>query len=131
MSNLRFMLEGSASGHLLALEEPLSFWGGVDPVDGRIIDAAHPQLGETVTGSLLVMPHGKGSSSSSSVLAESLRLGTGPAAILLREPDPILLIGALVAKSLYEVVCPIVVGDFPRLDDGKWSIHGGELTRIE
>lgn len=56
-----------------------------------------------------MMPAGRGSSSSSSVLAEAIRRGTAPAAIVLATPDPILAVGALVAESLYGGRCPIVV----------------------
>jgi len=100
---------GSADAHALVLAEPLSFWGGIDCETGRIIDHSHPDLGKRVTGAVLVMPGGRGSSSSSAVLAESLRKGTGPAAIVLARPDPILTIGALVARALYGIRCPIVV----------------------
>jgi predicted aconitase/predicted aconitase with swiveling domain len=100
---------GSAAGPALPLRQPLSFWGGVDPADGRIIDPHHPQHGESVTGRVILMPSGRGSSSSSSVLAESLRLGTGPAAIVLSEPDVIIAVGAMVASELYGAVCPVVV----------------------
>jgi predicted aconitase with swiveling domain len=93
----------------LRLSEPLSFWGGVDPETGLIIDASHPQAGESVTGKILRMPHGRGSSSSPSVLAESLRLGTGPAAIVLEQSDPMVLLGALVAKLLYGIECSVTV----------------------
>jgi predicted aconitase with swiveling domain len=71
------------------LEAPLSLWGGLDPHSGRLCDHHHPQLGATIAGHILVMPSGRGSSSSSSVLAEAIRLGTAPAAILLAEPDEI------------------------------------------
>ena len=91
------------------LEAPLSLWGGMDPRSGRLSDHHHPQLGATVTGRVLVMPSGRGSSSSSSVLAEAIRLGTAPLAILLAEPDEILVLGALVAEYLYGRTCPIVV----------------------
>ena len=67
-----------------------------------------PSWGSRVTGRVLVMPSGRGSSSSSSVLAESLRLGTGPAAIVLSEPDVIIAVGAMAAFELYGVVCPVV-----------------------
>ena len=105
----RALLEGSAEGELLVLEAPLSFWGGVDAATGDIIDGRHPQAGANLAGRVLVMPHGKGSSSASSVLAECLRLGTGPCAIVLDHSDEILLAGALVARELYGVTCPIVV----------------------
>lgn len=93
----------------LRLSEPLSFWGGLDPQTGRVIDAAHPQVGESITGKLLRMPHSRGSSSSPSVLAESLRLGTGPAAIILDRPDPMVVLGAMVARLLYGIECRVTV----------------------
>jgi predicted aconitase with swiveling domain len=93
----------------LVLEEPLSLWGGMDPATGRIIDVHHPQRGANVSGRVLVMPAGRGSSSSASVLAEAVRAGTAPAAILLGEPDLILSIGSAVAEELYGVRVPVVV----------------------
>ncbi|MBA2302103.1 MAG: DUF126 domain-containing protein [Acidobacteria bacterium] len=100
---------GDAVGAALVLSQPLSFWGGIDVETGRIIDHSHPDLGRSVTAAILVMPAGRGSSSSSSVFAESIRRGTGPAAIVLATSDPILTVGALVAHSLYGVSCPVVV----------------------
>ena len=85
----------------LVLTEPLSFWGGVDPNTGVIIDVRHPQSGEVVSGRVLMMPAGRGSSSSASVLAEMIRLGTAPSRVVLDQPDPILLLGAWVAEELY------------------------------
>jgi predicted aconitase with swiveling domain len=84
-------------------------WGGFDPESGEIIDRRHPQAGAAATGTVLVMPTGRGSSSSSSVLAEAIRRGTAPAALVLSEADDILLLGALVALELYGTVCPVVV----------------------
>jgi predicted aconitase with swiveling domain len=105
----RVLVAGEAAGPALVLEAPLSLWGGMDPATGRLSDHHHPQLGEIVAGRVLVMPSGRGSSSSSSVLAEAIRLGTAPRAILLAEPDEILVLGALVAEHLYGHTCPIVV----------------------
>lgn len=98
----------------LRLIEPLSFWGGIDPETGRIIDANHPQVGESIAGKILRMPHSRGSSSSPSVLAEALRLGTGPVAIVLEEPDPMVVLGALIARLLYGIECRVTVG--PSID---------------
>ncbi len=105
----RFFLAGEAEGLALVLAEPLSFWGGVAVDSGEIIDQSHPDRGENVAGRILVMPGGRGSSSSASVLAEAIRLGVAPAAIILARPDPILTVGALVARSLYGRACPIAV----------------------
>jgi predicted aconitase with swiveling domain len=105
----RFFVAGAAEGAALVLADPLSFWGGVKVESGEIVDRSHPDCGKNVAGKILVMPSGRGSSSSASVLAEAIRLGVAPAAILLARPDPILTVGALVARSLYGRVCPIVV----------------------
>ena len=122
---------GEASGEVLALSAPLSFWGGVDATTGTIIDRRHPQFGESVRGRMLVLPHGKGSSSASSVLAECLRLDTGPAAIILDESDEILLAGAVVAAELYGAACPIVVADSIEgfTSGGHCRLVGGEVIR--
>ncbi|HET8776988.1 MAG TPA: DUF126 domain-containing protein [Candidatus Limnocylindria bacterium] len=93
----------------LVLTEGLSLWGGMDPATGELIDAHHPQRGATLAGRILVMPSARGSSSSASVLAEAVRAGTAPAAIVLGEPDLILSIGAAVAEELYGVRVPVVV----------------------
>ena len=53
---------GRAEGAPLRLDEPLSFWGGLDPLTGRIIDRHHPQFGESVAGCVLMMAAGRGSS---------------------------------------------------------------------
>jgi predicted aconitase with swiveling domain len=95
------LVEGCAVGSALVLEEPLSFWGGLDPATGEIVETSHPQRGQIVTGRIVVLPSGRGSSSSATVLAESIRLGTGPAGIVLGEPDEIIAVGALVAAELY------------------------------
>lgn len=105
----RSYADGDAAGEALVLAAALSFWGGVEVQTGRIIDHSHPDLGQIITGRVLVMPGGRGSSSASSVFAESIRRGTGPAGIILAAPDPILTVGALVAQSLYAMHCPVVV----------------------
>ena len=110
--------DGQAEGTALVLTEALSFWGGVDSDTGAIIDRSHPQVGASVAGKILVMPGARGSSSSSSVLAECLRRGTGPLGILLARPDPILTVAALVAQSLYGIACPIVVADIGGITSG-------------
>lgn len=96
-------------GRALVLDEGLSLWGGMDPATGRLIDAHHPQRGASLTGRVVVMPSGRGSSSSASVLAEAVRAGTAPAGIILAEPDLILAIGSAVAEELYGVVVPVCV----------------------
>ena len=85
---------------LLKLDAPISFWGGVDPATGVVIDVRHPQHGCCVAGRLLALPGAIGSSSSSSVLLELVRAGAAPAAILMVEPDAILTLGLVVAAEM-------------------------------
>ena len=111
----------TVTGRALVLVEGLSLWGGVDPATGEVIDAHHPQRGAIVTGRVLVMPSARGSSSSASVLAEAVRAGTAPTAILLGEPDLILAIGSAVAEELYGVQVPVVSlppGELGAIRDG-------------
>ncbi|MGD8277840.1 MAG: DUF126 domain-containing protein [Gemmatimonadota bacterium] len=128
---MRVLVEGSARGPVLRLDEPLSFWGGVEPRTGRIIDRRHPQHGRSVTGVVLIMPGGRGSSSSSTVLAESIRLRTAPAAIVLTEPDPIIALGAVVAFELYGIALPVLLGEPPSGIVTGDTVHipeSGDLT---
>lgn len=113
-------------GRTLVLTEALSLWGGVDATTGRLIDVHHPQHGANLSGRVVVMPSGRGSSSSASVLAEAARAGTAPAAIVLGEPDLILAIGAAVAEELYGVRIPVVV----RSSDRLARIRDGVMVRI-
>jgi len=103
------LVAGSGQGLALVLPQRLSLWGGLDPDTGEIIDRRHPASGENVQGRVLVFPAGRGSSSASSILLEAVRQGTAPAAIITAEPDPILALGAAVAREMYEKAPPIVV----------------------
>ncbi len=101
---------GCASADVLVVE-PLSFWGGYDAALGKIIEKSHPSYGKSLAGKIMVMSRAKGSSSSSSVLAEAIRNGTGPSGIVLRERDLIISIGVIVANELYGIRVPLVVVD--------------------
>lgn len=98
--DVSFLIEGSGEGDLLKLDEPLSFWGGVDPATGRITQVRHAQVGQSVAGRILALPGTIGSSSSSAVMLELIRGGHAPAALLLVEPDAILLLGGIVAREM-------------------------------
>ena len=87
-------------GAALVLTAPISFWGGVDPKSGRIADVRHPQHGESISGRVLFLPGTIGSSSASAVLMELVHNGHAPAALVLHEPDAILVLGLIVAKEM-------------------------------
>src|SRR5918997_3147136 len=127
-----------ARGHVLApgrgageafVTDPVSFWGGVSADDGRIIDVHHRDHGRSVAGTVLVMPVGRGSSSAAAVLAETLRLGVGPAAIVLASTDVILAAGSVVARELYGIECPIVELDTTSFD--AVAVYGGARTDVD
>lgn len=122
----RTLAPGRAGGDTLVLDEPVSFWGGVDPATGRVVDRRHPQHGQHLAGRILVMPSGRGSSSSSSILAEAIRAGTAPAGIVLLERDGIVALGALVAEELYGARVPVVVVE-PEAYDRLRSMAGIEV----
>ena len=84
------LVPGAAgAGPALVLTAPISFWGGIDPATGGVIDVRHPQHGATVSGTVLFLPGTIGSSSASAVLLELVHNGHAPAALVLHEPDAI------------------------------------------
>ncbi len=127
------LVDGAAAGRSFKLSEPLSFWGGLDADTGTIV-GRHAREGESVTGKVLVMPSGRGSSSSSSVLAEAISRNTAPAAVVLAEKDQIVALGSMVADELYGVTCPVVVvsrADLERIPDGaEVRIERGGVVRF-
>ncbi|WP_176073668.1 aconitase X swivel domain-containing protein [Brucella intermedia] len=90
----------AADAQALVLSAPISFWGGVDPKSGRIADVRHPQHGQSIAGRVLCLPGTIGSSSAAAVLLELVHSGHAPAAIVLHEPDAILLLGLIVAREM-------------------------------
>jgi predicted aconitase with swiveling domain len=101
MVQAEVLVAGEAgSGAGLVLSAPISFWGGVDPRNGRIADVRHPEHGQPIAGRVLFLPGTIGSSSASAVLMELVHSGNAPAALVLHEPDAILLLGLIVAREM-------------------------------
>ena len=119
----RALVPGFAKGEALVSKEALSFWGGLCPHTGEIIDRRHELSGTVATGRVFVFPQGRGSSTSSATLLESLKAGAAPAAIINLKVDPILALGSIVADELYHQTIPIVVlpkEDFFSIKQGDW-----------
>lgn len=104
----RSLVDGAAVGPLLYADVGLSFWGGVDPFSGEVIDRHHPLSGECLAGRVLAIPSGRGSCTGSSVLMELISNGHAPAALVLAEADEILTLGVLVAQTLFERSLPVL-----------------------
>ncbi len=109
---------GTARGHALRLDAPISFWGGVDPKTSRITLGGHPQFGQTISGTILVIPELIGSSSSSAILLELIHAGRAPSALILGRRDAILPIGAIVAQQIDLPARPILLMDAPPFQSG-------------
>lgn len=120
------LIRGSVAGRALVTNTPLSFWGGVNPENGQVIDKRHPLSGEFLTGRILVLPSGRGSCSASGVLLESISNNTAPAGIVLSEMDPIMGLGAILGDELLDRVVPVVLVSAEQ----RVSIPTGVLVRI-
>ena len=113
---------GTARGEALVSREPLSFWGGYNQETGEIIDRRHPLSGQNAAGRILVLPHSRGSSTTTAVLLEALRAGTAPAAIVTTAEDAFFALAAVVAEEMYGSAIPILSVDlvaFERLETGQ------------
>lgn len=104
----RILNPGKASGSILSSPEGLSFWGGVDPTSGRVIDVHHPLAGQSISGTILMMPTSRGSCTGSGVLLELIRAGIAPAALIFREAEDVLTLGALVARYVFDLTIPVL-----------------------
>ena len=117
----RAVVPGSAAGSAVVSAHPISLWGGLDAKTGEVIDRRHDCSGRNVTGKVFVFPWGKGSSTGSAILLESVRLGKAPAAIVNCATDPMAALGSIIADELYSKPVPIVVlgeEDFRSIADG-------------
>ncbi|RFB80171.1 aconitase X swivel domain-containing protein [Methylovirgula sp. 4M-Z18] len=84
----------------LILRGPISFWGGVDPKTGTIIDVRHPDRDQVIHNRILCLPGTIGSSSAAAVMLELIHAERAPAALILNAPDAILLLGIVVAREM-------------------------------
>ncbi|MBL9058429.1 MAG: aconitase family protein [Mangrovicoccus sp.] len=108
MSAGRVILAGDATARVLAASEGLSFWGGVEPASGRVIDAHHPLFGACVTGTVLMLPTSRGSCTGSGVLLDLALNDRAPAALVFRAAEDVLTLGAMVAARVFGRTLPVV-----------------------
>lgn len=120
------LLDGPAvQASALMLTAPISFWGGVNPKTSEIADPRHPEYGQAIAGQALFVPTTIGSSSAAAILLELVHGGQAPAAIVLHEPDAILLLGLIVAREMGHVT-PIAL----RLDSAHYAELDGKRVSI-
>ncbi len=124
----RTLVAGDAGGELLSAEVGLSFWGGVDPQTGIVIDQHHPLRNQSLAGRVLAIPSGRGSCSGSGVLLELILNGHAPAAIVICEREEILTLGAMVAEVVFDRSIPVLRVDrevFARLGEYRYARVAG------
>jgi len=131
----RPVVAGTAEGIAMVAQQPLSFWGGLDPATGEVIDQRHHLSGNMVAGRVLVMPFSRGSSTTSSVLLELIRGKKAPAAIVTSGVDPMLALGSIVAAELYGRSIPVVALEeeqYSRIREGdRVVVHPDGVVEVK
>ena len=127
----QIIVEAAAQGPVMASPEGLSFWGGVDAATGMVIDAHHPLHGRSLAGAVVLIPTSRGSCTGSGVLLELALGGNAPAALVFREAEDILTLGALIAGRMFAkplAVLRLGADDWDRLAQAERAvIEGGRL----
>ncbi len=122
----RKIFGGRARGRALVSGEGISFFGGVDPDTGIVEEEGHPLQGRSVSGAVLVFPRGKGSTVGSYTLYRMKKTGTAPVAILNRECETIVAVGAIIA----EIPCIDRI-DIDRIPEGVELLVDADNGRVE
>jgi len=94
----RVIVEGQCKAEALVSAKPISFLGGVDPADGKIIEKNHDLCGKCVKDKVLCFPHGHGSTVGSFVLYSLAKKNMAPKAIINQTADPVVVVGAIIAN---------------------------------
>ena len=121
----RLISKGKGEGQALVTSQPISFYGGVDPNTGVVIEKGHELQGQSVKGKILVFPTGKGSTVGSYTLYRMKKNGTAPAGMINRECETVVAVGAIIS----EIPCvdkvdisKIKTGDTVNIENGIISI---------
>ena len=115
----RAIYGGRAEGSALVSSNPMSFYGGVNPDTGEVLERGSELKGQSVKGKVLVFPYGKGSTVGSYVLYRLAKNGVAPAAIINAKCETIVAVGAIIS----EIPCVDLV------DVGK--IPPGSRVRVD
>lgn len=117
---------GRAEGEALVTRMPISFYGGVDPESGVVVEPGHELEGQSLAGRVLIFPTGKGSTVGSYIIYRLKRAGLAPAAIVNAECEPITAVGCIIA----EIPCVDHV-PLDRLHTGQRLVVDGEAGTVE
>jgi predicted aconitase with swiveling domain len=122
----RIISKGKGEGEALATSQPISFYGGVNPSTGEIIEKGHELQGKSVKGKILVFPNGKGSTVGSYTLYRMKKSGTAPAGMINKECETVVAVGAIISEipCVDKVdVSKIKTGDFVRIENDVVTVQ--------
>ena len=94
----RKICAGRAEGEALVTSMGISFYGGVDPETGVVVERGHALEGQCIAGKVLVFPTGKGSTVGSYTLYRLKLGGMAPAAIINAECETITAVGCIISE---------------------------------
>ncbi|UCE12853.1 MAG: DUF126 domain-containing protein [Candidatus Heimdallarchaeota archaeon] len=94
----RRIFQGKVEGEALVTKDGISFYGGVDPDTGIVVEKGHELEGKSITDKILVFPTGKGSTVGSYVIYQMAKTGKGPMALILQECEAIVAVGCIIGE---------------------------------
>jgi len=94
----RIIYKGKAEGEALVTNMPISFYGGVDPNTGTVIEKGHELEGISIKDKILVFPQGKGSTVGSYTLYRMKKNNTAPKGMINKETETIVAVGAIISE---------------------------------
>jgi predicted aconitase with swiveling domain len=124
--NGRKICKGKAEGEALVTTQGISFFGGIDPANGIVTEKGHELEGKSVSGKVLVFPQGKGSTVGSYALYRMKKQGTAPVALVNKECETIVAVGAIIS----EIPCVDKI-DISQIKNGQKVKVDGDNAKIE
>jgi uncharacterized protein len=124
----RGITHGKVEGEAIVSKSAFGFYGAVDPGTGVVSDKRHELFGKNISGKILVIPEGRGSTAGAIAILELARCGTLPAALINRVTEPILATGAILAEKFYNRIIPVVDG---LESDPLSEISNGDLVTVD
>lgn len=97
--NGRKIVGGCVEGEALVTRDTISGWGGINPVNGNIIELRHELYGQSFKDKILVFPGAKGSSGWSTFFHTARLAGTAPKAMLFNVMTTKMALGAVVTHA--------------------------------
>ncbi len=94
----RKIYKGKNKGKTIVTKDGISFYGGVDPDTGIVVEVGHELEGQSVSGKILVFPTGKGSTVGSYTMYRMKKNNTAPLAIINEKIDTIVAVGCIISE---------------------------------